>query len=312
MNKILIICGPTATGKTALALSLAKQFDGELISADSRQIYRGLDTITGKDIPKDAKMEQRGQARVYIIKGIPLWMYDAVEMDEEFSVSRYRNLALPIISDIHRRQKLPIIVGGTGLYIDALVKRFDTFAIPPDLRLRQTLNMLSPGDLQKKLARTDHPKWKRLNESDRNNPRRLVRAIEVALWKDKHTPVEQGKARSFDALWIGLAMPIAKLVQKIRERVNYRWEHGAAEEGKNFFHTSGSWQHPSTSAICLEEIHAFCSGTMSKNEAKAHWASREIAYAKRQMTWFKKKKDICWFDVSDARYRRSVTLKVAP
>ncbi len=128
MNKLLVICGPTATGKTVLAAEIAKQFNGELVSADSRQVYRSMDICTGKDRPD-----------------VPIWLYDIVDPDEEFSVSQWVVLARGAIADIHKRNKLPIVVGGTGLYIHALLYPFETINIPPDRTLRNKLQALSVG-----------------------------------------------------------------------------------------------------------------------------------------------------------------------
>ncbi len=283
MHKLLIICGPTATGKTALAAFLAKRFHGELISADSRQIYKGLDVITGKDV-----------------SGV--WMYDIVDVGKNFSVSQYQKRVLPIILDIEKRGRLPIIVGGTGLYIDAVVQPFETIHVPPSRDIRNKLERLSLTQLQKKLRKLDPMKWQRMNQSDRHNPRRLIRATEVALWKRQHGNPKEQKGSEFDALWIGLTMPIGKLAQKIQRRVAYRWEHGAIEEAQRY---------PSASALGITEIRSFLDGILSEGDAKMRWAMAEGAYAKRQMTWFKKRKQIHWFDVTKNPYKSAVTAMVA-
>src|SRR3989344_4958306 len=126
MTKVLIICGPTATGKTKLAARLAKRFNGELVSADSRQVYRGMDLTTGKEMPD-----------------VPIWLYDVAHPDEDFSVSHWVKLAKDAISDIQKRNKLPIVVGGTGLYIQALLRPFETIDIPPNKKLREKLQKLT-------------------------------------------------------------------------------------------------------------------------------------------------------------------------
>src|SRR3989304_6791911 len=147
MHKLLIISGPPATGKTKLALRLAKKFGGELISADSRQVYRGLDIGTGKDLPNQLKIENSKlkitfagktyQPIAYIVNDIPIWLYDVADPKEEFSVAHYSALARPILDDIRARGKLPIVVGGSGLYIKALVSGIGTADRKPDRGLHK-------------------------------------------------------------------------------------------------------------------------------------------------------------------------------
>ena len=134
MNKLLIICGPTATGKTKIAIDLAKKFNGELVGADSRHVYKGLTILTGKDLPID---------------GTKIWATNIVEVHDPYSVSQYQQLARGTIDDIHTRGNLPILVGGTGLYIRAVVNQIDTVYVPPNLSLRDELYKQSISELQK-------------------------------------------------------------------------------------------------------------------------------------------------------------------
>ncbi len=163
MIKILIVCGPTATGKTQLAANLAKKFNGELISADSRQVYRGMDVVTGKDWPKDTT----------------IYGYDLVRPDENFSVAHFVTHARTLINQIIKRKKLPIVVGGTGLYINSLVNPPETLSVNPDWQLRKRLETKSTRQLQDQLKKLNPQRWRQMNHSDQLNPRRLIRAIEV-------------------------------------------------------------------------------------------------------------------------------------
>lgn len=262
MNKLLVICGPTATGKTALAAKLAQKFNGELVSADSRQIYRGMDICTGKDRPD-----------------VPIWLYDVVAPDEEFSVHYWVRLASAAIVDIAKRNKLPIVVGGTGLYIHALLHPFDTIDIPPDKALRKKLQTLSIGDLQKMVKRSD------MNDSDWHNPRRLIRKIEIARSQPKSLQRESLKA--FDYLMIGLTAPLPTLYKRIDERFEQRLRQGMKEEIEILLKKYGRG-FPSMSAIGLNEH----------------------GYARRQLTWFKKQKGIQWFDVTDRQMPDKVVARV--
>lgn len=260
MNKLLVICGPTATGKTALAAALAKKFNGELVSADSRQVYRGMDLVTGKDKPD-----------------VPMWLYDVVNPDETFSVSQWARLARAAVFDIQKRNKLPIIVGGTGLYINALIHPFETIDIPPNQELRLKIQTMSVRELQAMTTRDD------MNQSDWNNPRRLIRKIEIAS-----SPKKSLRGESLKAFIIGLTAPLPVLDKRIDTRFAQRIRQGMKEEVDVLIKKYSS-DLPSMSSIGLHEH----------------------AYARRQLTWFKKQKDIHWFDVTDPKYRDKVAALVA-
>ncbi len=206
MTKVLIICGPTATGKTKLALQLAKELDGELISADSRQVYIGDDLETGKD--KD----------VITNSGIRVWLYDVVNQGENFSVSAWRKLAHKAIKDILLRGKLPIVVGGSGLYIKSLVQNLPDIDIPIDKKLRKKLENKSATELFDYLKSINSEKARSLNNSDKHNPRRLIRAIEIA----QRPSLEAREGLGVSYLSIGLTAPKQKLISRIKERVKER------------------------------------------------------------------------------------------
>ena len=187
MRKLLVICGPTACGKTSLALGLAKKFGGEVVSADSRQVYKGMDIGTGKDLPKNSKFEIRNSklGGSYIVAGVPIWGYDIADSKKGFNVAQYTKITRTIIENIFVRGKLPILVGGTGLYIKGAVDGIATAEVRPNVKLRKSLFEKSPEELFEILAQVDAIKAGSLNSSDRRNPRRLIRAIEVALNKTK-------------------------------------------------------------------------------------------------------------------------------
>ena len=206
-KRVIVICGPTATGKTKLAIRLAKELDGELISADSRQVYIGNDLETGKD--KD------------ILGDTKIWLMDIVEGKTEFSVSQWRRLAQEAIVDILSRGKLPIVVGGSGLYIRALVENLSDVDVPQNLELRRTNK--SATELFEILNEIDPVRAKNLNNSDKNNPRRLIRAIEIAQFPSP----KLGEGLGVRYVIIGLTAPQEFLMEKIKERVKDR---GLGEE----------------------------------------------------------------------------------
>ncbi len=308
MDKLLIICGQTATGKTKLAQELAKRFNGELVSADSRQLYKGLDIISGKDLPKSSHISKvRCSATFhhrlydlcsYDINGVLLWMYDVVNPNEEFSVAHYRVLALAVIDNMRKRGKLPIIVGGTGLYISSLVQNIDTVHVPRNNEFRTKLNKDSPVMLQENLRNINYERWQQMNESDRNNPRRLIRAIEVAVWENAHEGI--GESSPFvDTCWIGLTLSQSVLAAKIKKRVEARCKGGAGEEVRRLSEKDLSSQLPSLSSLGITYIQEYINGSLSRNDVIEKWTKQEIQYAKRPITWFKKQTGIQWVNAGD-------------
>lgn len=312
MTDVLIITGATATGKTDCAVRLAKQYNGELISADSRQVYTGLDVISGKDIPAGSpavfqyEVMFRGigyRLVTYDLYGIPIWLYDVVPPTEQCSIALYQCLAGAVIADVVSRGKLPIFVGGAGLYIDAVVHPPETMHIPVDADLRKRLAMLPVSHLQEELVLLDTDRFTRMNNSDKQNPRRLVRAIEAALWKKNNTtPVSNGP--EINAYWVGLRLPSEKLSVRIEKRVRDRWQHGVLDEVKSL--TDFTQSLPSVSTLGIVPIREFLAGERTEEEAIQAWVKHEVAYAKRQMVWFAKKRDIHWFDSSEAGYHDKV------
>lgn len=294
MNKLLVICGPTATGKTIAAISLAKKFNGELISADSRQIYKGMDIGTGKDLPFNTK----------------IWLYDVINPDEEFSVANYHELAWEIIEKIWQRKKLPILVGGTGLYIKAIIDGIDTLGIPENRKLREELENKDVGYLQKKLNEINPHRLEKMNDSDRNNPRRLIRAIELSINKKTITN-NKNKAVKPDFLMIGLTAPRKDLYKRIDERVGKRVKQGIIKEIKELLGKGYGWNLPSMSGLGYRQWKEFFEGKETKNEAIQKWKYAEHAYLRRQLTWFKKDKRIIWYDIRKGDYDDKIVALVS-
>jgi tRNA dimethylallyltransferase len=274
MNRLLVICGPTATGKTRLALLLAKEFNGEVLSADSRQVYKGMDIGTGKDVKHIA-------------------LYDLINPDQEFSVSHYARLAHKVIKDIHKKEKLPIVVGGTGLYIKAITEGIETIDIPRDDSLRKALEHNSIEELQKKLPLEI---LNTMNHSDKHNPRRLIRKIEIVSSSSKTL---QKYSPAYHVLSIGVMMKHDTLKKKIRERVLQRLDQGIIEEITRLLRKGYSWDLPSMNTFGYKEWKQYIEHPAEENKTIAieNWIDHEIEYARKQMVWFKKQKNICWFDM---------------
>ncbi len=310
-NKLLVICGPTAVGKTNIGIFLARKFGGELISADSRQVYKGLDIITGKDIPEISKLKsQNSNLNInndkfevgYRIKDdVPVWLVDIVEPDYAFSAGEFALLAQKVIADIWSRGKLPIIVGGTGFYIRSVINPYDTYMIPPDKALRSRLEKTDLAGLQKKLAQDDATRWENMNDSDKKNPRRLIRAIEVEKWRQKFSQQNSGLQiiPAENIFFIGLRADFRLVLRdRIHKRIEKRIDQGAVEEVKKLMGKKYSWFLPAFTSTGASQLKKYIEGKDTLQDALKSWQFQEIDYSKRQLTWFKKDKKIRWFDIT--------------
>jgi tRNA dimethylallyltransferase len=320
MKKLLVICGPTATGKTRLALQLAKLLNGEVVSADSRQVYKGMDIGTGKDLPSSAKFKvprprqakRGGQSSklggYYEVDGVKIWGYDLVHPKEEFSVAQYVRIVKSIIENIWKKRKLPILIGGTGLYIEGVIDGISTAGVPKNEALRKSLEAKNPGELFEMLAQLDPVRAASMNKSDRGNPRRLIRAIEVADTKVR----VRGRVRhrekdsDSDVLFVGLVAPKKDLFRRIEKRVDDRMRQGFEGELKALFKEGVSWEDQSMTSLGYREWRGYVEGVKSKDEATKDWKGAEKQYAGRQITWFKRDSRINWFDSSKKNYKKSV------
>lgn len=311
MNKLLIITGPTATGKTQFALDIASLVSGELISADSRQVYLETDIVTGKDIPPGfskhtSDLVWHDRPLTYFSQGdVRIWLIDVVRLDEEFNVSFWKDCVDLIITDIHSRNKLPIVVGGTGLYIRALTEDLSQISIPHNPDIRQKLAGQNPIELFNYLKQLDMQKAQSLNDSDRHNPRRLLRAIEIAIYNHKASPslrLREGIGVSYfredDCLAIGLTAPKPKLVENISLRIDSRLAAGALLEAQNLLS-----KYPPD----LPGMSACGYPALGSDNPRENWLKSEIQYLKRQLTWFKKMPSLTWFDITDCDWAKKAT-----
>jgi len=311
MKKLLVVCGPTATGKTSLAIALAKKFNGEVISADSRQVYKGMNIGTGKDLPKNSKLEIKNSklGGSYKVDGVSIRGYDIADPKKGFSVGQYIKIARTIIGNIWARGRLPILVGGTGLYIKGVVNGIPTAHIRPNIKLRKSLANNTKEELFETLATIDPLKAASLNSSDRQNPRRLIRAIEVGLQsKQKTVSMNRFMDTGSDVLFIGLAAPKGRLFERIGERVDERIRAGIEKEIKTLLASGVKWGSRAMDSLGYRQWEEYFKkpGEISKEEVITAWKAEEHKYAKRQMTWFKKDKRIEWFDISRPGFKKSV------
>lgn len=307
-RNLLVICGPTATGKTSLALKLAKKFNGQIISADSRQVYKNMDVGTGKDLPRSAKLKtQMFFTKYYVVDGIKIWGYDLISPKRSYSVAHYSRFAKRVITTIWRENSLPILVGGTGLYIKSVIDGIDTANIPKNKAIRKAYKSQNASELYSILAQLDATKAASLNYSDKNNPRRLVRAIEIASYKPRN---KTKKLIINKLLIIGLKANKELLKKIISKRVESRLKVGFIAEVKTLQKNGVNWQHQSMQALGYKQIKKYLEGKQSLKDFSEEWKVQEGKYAKKQMVWFKKDKRIVWFDIQNANYKSSVQAKI--
>ncbi len=286
MTNIFIITGQTGTGKTKLAVKYAKKYKGQVINCDSRQIYKYLDIITGKDKPAKNK----------------IWLYDVVDPHEHFSSYDYVKLAVPLIHKLREKNITPIIVGGTYLYLKHLLYGFGTENIPPNWQLRKKLGTKQIAFLQKILKKTSLQLFNQLNQSDINNPQRLIRKIEIAQSGKSAKSINSNRLRlkllPAEIEFIGLRFKDKdKLRTAIEKRVEERLEKGAIDEVKALLKKGYSETDPGLNTIGYKEIISYLKGKIAKQEAVTQWKNKEIQYAKRQYTFMKKDPQIHWIEL---------------
>jgi tRNA dimethylallyltransferase len=302
--KIIAIVGPTASGKTALSIALAKKYRGEIVSADSRQIYRGMDIGTAK--PPISHEPQEGEsakssapvktgAQVVFSESIPHHLLDIKDPNEDYTVSDYKRDAIAAIEQILEKKKLPIMAGGTGLYVDAVIDNLDIPKIKADPELRASIEKdIAENGLAavvKKLVERD-PEAAYI--VDPKNPRRVVRALEVATLTGVPFTAQRKKNEPlFDALKIGISPPPEVLRNRIDLRINLMLQDGLVSEVETLVKIYGK-ACAAFDAIGYREILDYLDGTSSLEQATDIMKHNTWHYAKRQLTWFRKDKNIRW------------------
>jgi len=274
--KIIVILGPTASGKSELAIKIARRFNAEIISADSRQVYKGLDIGSGKVTKKE-------------MMDIPHHLLDVASPKQIFTVAQYQKLAKKALQKILKKGKLPIICGGTGFYIDALIYDYQLPEVPPDKKMRKKLEGLELTELLKILRRIDPERFKTI---DRKNKRRLIRAIEIAETIGKTPKLK--KHSSYNVLKIGIKKPPKELKKLIEERLKKRLKQRLIKEVKNLRRQGLNWQRLDDLGLEYRYVSRYLAGLINKKEMIDSILKESWQYVKRQMTWFKKDKEIYW------------------
>ncbi len=275
-SKIIAVVGPTASGKTAFAVNLAHQINGEIVSADSRLVYKGFDIGTAKPTLKERE-------------GIPHYMIDIAEPETDYSAGLYLKDAEKIIKDILLRGKVPIIAGGTGLYLNILLMNYDLPKVEPDYDLREKLK--KTDNLYEILSSLDP---QTALEIDPNDRKKLIRAIEIVKLTGKPLSKSRGrKEPEYDVEWLGLNYPREELYDRINGRVDLMMENGLVEETEKLLEKHGRINNI-LYTIGYQEMVSYLDGILTLDEAVDKLKQNTRRYAKRQLTWFRKNPDIKW------------------
>lgn len=278
---LIVVLGPTASGKTALAVELAKRFNGELVNADSRQVYKGMDIATNK--------EGRQARGVWTIDGVPTHLIDVATPDQEFTLANYLPLARQQIEVIYKSGRLPILVGGTGLYIDAVCLGYSLPQGEKDAALRAKLNRQPLASLVKKLQQKS-PEL--ASQVDLQNKRRVVRALEIALASGADSTLKRVKP-PYKILYLAPQVRREELYERINSRVDSMVELGLVAETKRLLKKYAP-ELPAMSGIGYKQLIPHLAGKTSLVEALDNTKKDTRHYAKRQLTWFKRNKRIHW------------------
>ena len=288
-NKIIVIVGPTASGKSDLGIKIARKINGEIISADSRQVYRGMDIGTGK-VPQDRSNETR-----YYSSEIRHHLINVVSPKRQFTANNFKKLGEKAIKEIIAKNKVPVIVGGTGFYIDVLLGRMSVAEVPPNPELRKRLEKKSVTHLFKLLSTLDPQRSKNI---DPKNKRRLIRALEIYI-EGRKLKVESSLKTTphlphstFKTLWIGLKPK--SLEKRIKQRLNKRLQGGMVKEVINLHKQGVSWKRLDDFGLEYRWVSRYLNKNINYKDMKSGLLREITKYSKRQMTWFKRNKEIHW------------------
>ncbi len=300
-QKIVVVAGPTASGKSDLAVKIAKKFNGEIISADSRQVYRGMDIGSGKITKKE-------------MEGVPHYLLDVASPKQRFTVAQFKKLADKAIENIARRNKLPIICGGTGFYIQAVIDDLLIPQIKPDFKLRARLEKKTTEELFAELKKLDPRRAKNI---DRRNPRRLIRALEIVYKTGQVVPsiynspqpslklregapplILRGGWEELNLLFLGIKKSPEELARRIKIRLEKRLKQGMIKEVERLREQGISWKRLESFGLEYRWLARFLQNKISREEMIERLQKDIGHFAKRQMTWFKRDPRIRWVENS--------------
>ncbi|MDO8474442.1 MAG: tRNA (adenosine(37)-N6)-dimethylallyltransferase MiaA [bacterium] len=278
MKKLIVILGPTASGKSALGVQLAKKFKGEIISADSRQVYKGLDIGSGKITKKE-------------MGGVPHHLLGIASPKRRFTVSQYAKLAQQAVVSVQKKDKIPFFVGGSPLYIYAVTDGWVLPKVSPNNALREKLNKLTAVELLSKLKKLDPRRAKTIEQK---NPRRLIRALEIVMTTKKPVPQFRKHPLPYPVLFLGVKKSSIVLRKNIRKRFLSMLRRGFLNEVKTLRKNKLSWNAIENFGLEYRQASQYLQGKISKQEMIEKTVKATEDFARRQITWFKKDQRIHW------------------
>lgn len=283
---LIVLLGPTASGKTGLSLKIAKEINGEIISTDSRQIYREMEVGTDSILPEDQC-------------GVPHHMLGITAPDSPLTLADYKEMALNVIEGIYKRGNLPILVGGTGLYVSAIIEGYDVPRIPPNKKLREELEKMAKEKgneyLHKRLAKVDPETAENIHP---NNLRYVIRAIEINETKGENKK-DSKRVNGFHPFLIGIVWPRKELYDRVNLRVDLQLKRGLVDEVRKLVARGYDENLPAMSSLGVKEIIPYVKGEMSLEECVEILKRNTRRYAKRQMTWLKRYDNVQWLTPED-------------
>ncbi len=299
LPKLIVILGPTSSGKTKLAVEVAHQFNGEIVSADSRQVYKGMDIGTGKDLDEYGKGS----------KAIQYHLIDVVEPSNQFNLKQYQSLAYKAIDGIIKQKKTPILVGGSGLYLQAVVDGYQlSDAKPNNIQIHKT-SKLTLEEIYNQIKRLDSKFLDRLNPSEKNNKQRLQRYLEILQSSNTvHNDLHGISKPRYTSLVIGINYSLDTIRQKIKKRLDSRFKQGMIEEVEGLHNKGLSWEKLEAFGLEYKYISQYLQKKISLQVMKEKLAIASGQFAKRQMTWFrrweKQGREILWVKGKNILNRR--------
>lgn len=293
LPKVIAIVGPTASGKTDWSLRLAQKYSGEIISADSRQVYKKMDIGTAKS-PGEWRWHAgwNGLRRTYYVNDIPHHLIDFLDPGKQFTAAEFRDRAIKYIKLAVKNEHLPIVAGGTGLYLSALIDNLYIPRVLPNKKLRKGLEEKSSEELRHLLHNLDPVSAEKI---DPHNKRRLIRALEVCILSGQ--PFSEQRTRGqpmFQFLQIAPELPREQLYDRIEKRIDAMVEQGLIEEVDALIKQKYSWDLPSMSGVGYRQFRGYLEGSKSKEQAIEDLKRDTRRFARRQLTWFKRDKSIKW------------------
>jgi tRNA dimethylallyltransferase len=306
-NQIISITGATATGKSKLALDLAESLIENnqvqrvyLLSVDSRQVYQGLEILTAADLPHGWQLIKKKPYRHFAHSQLPITLHGVsiIPIWQDWSPAHFKKLYLSLKKQLTDKEVL-ILVGGTGFYHRQIIQPAATLSIPPNPTLRQKLDKKSLQFLQETLKQTDPEKFETMNQSDVQNPRRLIRAIEIAQFTDTKKTIKKSKEENICSIHLTLTQKERE--EKIKRRVAERFKHAVHEVKACLDQFKLSSELPAASSIGFTQVADYLNHELNKHQALLQWQRSEIQYARRQDTWWKKTENLNFLEANDQK-----------